>query len=209
MKKRSIIMVSAALAITAFVGVMALGANELGLLGSTKEQPQNSNQQLVALTANTVTNGLQATNLSVTTQPSLNSNVQEIVTQLEPSSYPALVVQKGVPVKWTIIADSKNLNSCNNEIVIPSLGISKPLNLGENVIEFTLNDTGIIPYSCWMGMIDSTIAVVDDINNYDKAEIQAQIEELPQGGGGCSMMGGLFVGSSTNAGGFGGCCGGR
>lgn len=107
-------------------------------------------------------------------------NVQEITTELSSYSFPAIVVQKDIPVKWTITADEYNLNYCNNEIVIDSLNIVKPIKVGTNVIEFTPTENGAIPYSCYMGMINSAILVVDDINNYDKEELEAQLLSIPQ-----------------------------
>lgn len=105
-----------------------------------------------------------AANVPVEAQESAaaeSSGVQEIKTALEPSSYPELTVRKGIPVKWTITADRQSLNFCNNEIVIPAYGISRKLAAGENTIEFTPAEAGVIPYSCWMGMIQSTITVVE------------------------------------------------
>lgn len=187
MKKKSVFILTGVFVVAVLFGVSVLGANELRLFGGTRTQSES-----VANGAN----NLQATLFSA----KVDGNVQEIVTQLEPDCYPAITVQKGVPVKWTMVADSKNLNSCNNEIIIPSLNITKPLVVGENVIEFTPVETGVIPYSCWMGMINSAIVVVDDINNYDKAEVEAQLAEIPQGSGSCGMSGGIMGG--------GGCCGG-
>jgi plastocyanin domain-containing protein len=69
-------------------------------------------------------------------------------------------VQKGVPLK--LIIDGKQLNSCNNAIVIPSLNKQVKLKSGETVVEFTPGDKDI-RYSCWMGMIRGTIKVVDDL----------------------------------------------
>lgn len=122
---------------------------------------------------------------SVALKSKITNNVQEIKIDLAYYSYPAITVQKGIPVKLIINADQKNLNACNNEIIIPNLNISKRLVPGENVIEFTPKETGIIPYSCWMGMINSTIAVVDDIDNFDSTDIQGQINALPSIGGCC------------------------
>lgn len=69
-------------------------------------------------------------------------------------------VKKGIPVKWTIIADQ--LTSCNRGIKIPKLGISYTFNQGETkTFEFTPNETGSIPFTCWMGMISGRIDVVD------------------------------------------------
>ncbi len=86
---------------------------------------------------------------------------QVIYTDLQPSSYPNITVQKGVPVKWIINATEQTLTGCNNEIIIKEYGIKQKLNYGENVIEFTPDETGTFGYSCWMGMIRATITVVE------------------------------------------------
>ena len=36
-----------------------------------------------------------------------------------------------------------------------------PLKPGDNVISFTPDTSGVIAYSCWMGMIRGSITVVD------------------------------------------------
>ncbi len=114
----------------------------------------------------------------------INDNVQTVITEIEPNRYQPIVVEKGKPVKWIIKADEKNLNSCNNAIVIPALGIEKRLVPGENVIEFTPTNEGNIYYSCWMGMISSTIKVVNNINQSDIV-----VEENTGGGGTCCAGG--------------------
>lgn len=150
----------------------------------------------LALVILVTTAGLAQVSAAPGVNAQVNEGIQEITTQLEASNYPALVVQKGVLVKWTIVATSQTLNSCNNEIVIPSLGITKSLKVGDNVIEFTPAETGIIQYSCWMGMINSTIAVVNDINDYSAADVEAQIGALPQGRGG--FCGGSSLNGANN-----------
>jgi sulfite exporter TauE/SafE/copper chaperone CopZ len=62
-----------------------------------------------------------------------------------------LRLKKGVPVRWKIFGDQ--VSSCTNKIIVPSLNISKKINKGENVIEFTPDTVGEIPFSCWMGMV--------------------------------------------------------
>lgn len=113
-------------------------------------------------------------------ESTLVGDTQEIVTILEASSYPTLVVKNGVAVKWVIIATAETLNSCNNEIVIPSLNLSIPLVIGENIIEFTPTESGTFDYSCWMGMIQSSITVVDDLDDYDPSLVQDEINNLSQ-----------------------------
>jgi len=92
-------------------------------------------------------------------------NGKQIVTiTLEPGSYTPIVVQKGIPVKWIIKADKESLNGCNNAITAKEFGIkSVKLNVGDNVIEFTPKNEETFPYTCWMGMIRSSIKVVPDV----------------------------------------------
>ena len=66
-------------------------------------------------------------------------------------------VKKGVPVRWEI--NGVNVSGCSNEVVIPSLNIRKKLDEGLNIIEFTPEKDGTIPFSCGMGMITGSIIV--------------------------------------------------
>lgn len=90
-----------------------------------------------------------------------------------------IVVQKDLPVKW--IVEGQQINSCNNEIIVPSLHIQTKLRQGENSIEFTPGD-GDIRFSCWMGMIQGLIKVVDNLETTDISKLEA----LPAAGGCCS-----------------------
>ncbi|WP_326974596.1 urease accessory protein UreH domain-containing protein [Caproicibacter sp. BJN0012] len=89
---------------------------------------------------------------------------QEITTQLQANSYTPITVQKGIPVKWTIRADAGAINGCNGTVTIPQYNIAKTLQPGDNEINFTPKQTGVITYTCSMGMITSTISVVEDIS---------------------------------------------
>jgi sulfite exporter TauE/SafE len=92
--------------------------------------------------------------------PSGGSEVQMINSTLSGGRYPAITVQVGIPVRWTINAPSGSINGCNNRLIIRAYGIEHQFTPGDNVIEFTPDKTGTVPYSCWMGMIRSTITVV-------------------------------------------------
>jgi sulfite exporter TauE/SafE/copper chaperone CopZ len=95
----------------------------------------------------------------------IENGVQVVTTELEPGRYTPIVVQKGIPVRWTIKTDKGDLNGCNNPITIPRFGIQQRLTAGDNLIaEFTPDTEGTIPYTCWMGMISSYIKVVPDIS---------------------------------------------
>lgn len=88
-----------------------------------------------------------------------NTNLQVIKTTFLDGRYQPITVKKGVPVKWIISISEEDIYGCNETMVIPSYGIEKKLLPGENVIEFTPTETGIISYSCWMNMIRSKITV--------------------------------------------------
>lgn len=66
---------------------------------------------------------------------------------------------RGVPVKWVI--NATKLTSCNNRIVVPALQLEFDLAPGLQTIEFTPKQTGVIPWSCWMGMIRGQFDVVE------------------------------------------------
>lgn len=113
----------------------------------------------VAFTGNSIGSVVASASSTDVTSSTVNGEVQEIQTTLESGSYPVIQVQEGIPVKWTILADASNLNGCNNEIIIPEYNISQKLVVGENVITFTPDESGKFGYSCWMGMIRSSITV--------------------------------------------------
>jgi sulfite exporter TauE/SafE/copper chaperone CopZ len=101
---------------------------------------------------------------SVKNAATINGSEQDITTTLQSGGYTPITVQKGIPVKWTIKATGDTLNGCNETMQIPQYNITKKLQPGDNVITFTPDKEGTIPYSCWMGMIRSTITVVADLS---------------------------------------------
>ncbi len=94
-------------------------------------------------------------------QAVVENGVQVVTTTLESGSYEPITVQAGIPVRWVIKAEKSSINGCNNKIIIPAYGIEKALAVGETIIEFTPTESGTIPFSCWMGMIRSSITVTD------------------------------------------------
>ncbi len=114
----------------------------------------------------------------------IDRQVQVVTSNIDSGRYYPIVVQKGVPVRWIIKARTEDLNGCNNPLTIPSLGITKELSSGKNIIEFTPKQEGKITYTCWMGMISSYIKVVPDLNKISKSEI-SKTEEQGFGGCGC------------------------
>ena len=106
------------------------------------------------------------------------------------------VLKKGVPVHWII--DGKVLNSCNRAIQVPAYGLKFDVKQGEQTIEFTPTEVGTIRWSCWMGMIQGTFIVKDDIDLSNAAAVQKELStvQTPTGGtcggssgGGCGCGG--------------------
>ncbi len=87
------------------------------------------------------------------TQSSEKKDYQIVRMKITSSGYQpnTLYVKKGVWVRWVI--DGSGISGCTNAIQIPSLGIKKNLSRGENVIEFLPEQSGEIPFSCWMSMV--------------------------------------------------------
>lgn len=68
-------------------------------------------------------------------------------------------LKKGVPVKWRIYG--LQITGCNKRIQVAKLGLEFDVKMGPQTIEFTPNETGTIPWSCWMGMLDGRFIVVE------------------------------------------------
>jgi plastocyanin domain-containing protein len=124
----------------------------------------------------------------------IQGDVQVVTSGLSSGRYDPIIVQKGIPVKWTIKAEQGDINGCNNGIVIQKYSIQKTLEVGDNVIEFTPTESGTVPFSCWMGMIRSKITVVDDLNNVDSSTIADAGDVPTTSGGGCCAGGGGYGG---------------
>ena len=69
-------------------------------------------------------------------------------------------LRQGIPVRWEI--NAVELNECNKEIVIPQYGMKIPLKEGQQTIKFTPKEAGVVPWSCWMGMIPGSFIVVEN-----------------------------------------------
>ncbi|ATW28044.1 heavy metal transporter [Candidatus Formimonas warabiya] len=144
-----------------------------------------------------VNRGLNLSGLSVSLASSgtgniaqITGDVQVVTTKMESGQYTPIIVQKGIPVKWTIKADSSDLNGCNNPLTIPEFNIEKKLVPGDNIIEFTPEKEGDIVYTCWMGMISSKITVVPDVTQVSEKDLPSADPYSAGGsGGGCCAAG--------------------
>jgi uncharacterized protein len=132
---------------------------------------------------------------------------QEVRTTVESGTYHPFVVQAGVPVRWTVSVKADELNGCNNPVTVPQYGIKKQLVPGDNLIEFTPTQSGTITYTCWMGMITSTIRVVDNLAKIppkDLSDTPAASAAPPAGAGAAGSVASAF---EPGGNGGGGCCG--
>ncbi len=106
----------------------------------------------------------------------IEDGVQIVESTLSSGRYPAITVQANTPVKWTITAPDGSINGCNYKVLIPEYNISYEFQPGENMIEFTPTKTGKVAYSCWMGMIRSSITVVDSTEDIDNSSNNTDAE---------------------------------
>lgn len=68
-------------------------------------------------------------------------------------------LKKGVPVRWEIEASTDR--TCASALIVPDYKIREFLKPGKNVIEFTPDKTGLIPFSCSMRMYTGKFNVIE------------------------------------------------
>jgi len=134
---------------------------------------------------NTGTSNSQSDNIAVQKE-----GYQEIRMTVENNGWTPdkFILKKGVPVHWII--NGVEVLSCNGGIQVPKYNLKFEILQGEQTINFTPTESGVVPWSCWMGMIPGTFVVVDDINSADTAKI-AETTPTPKtnsGMAGCQMM---------------------
>ncbi len=113
----------------------------------------------------------------------VSGDVQEITSVFSSGSYVPITVKEGIPVVWTIRISEKDINGCNNPVIIPAYGIEKKLIPGDNVIEFVPSEAGVFAYSCWMSMIRSSITVTGTEEQMDADAAPTLVPELPDDSG--------------------------
>ena len=88
------------------------------------------------------------------------------------------VVRRGIPVKWVI--NGKQVTSCNHRIIVPSLNLEFDVKKGLQTIEFTPTKAGVIPWSCWMGMLHGDFEVIEPPAAPAQPEIAANAPAQPE-----------------------------
>ena len=111
----------------------------------------------------------------------VDGNVQYVTSSLTKFGYDPILVQQGIPVKWTLRASTDELTSNNNSIVIPEYGIKVDLVAGDNLIEFTPDKAGTYVFHSWMDMLYSYISVADEKGNVPEVD-WSSLPKLPDEG---------------------------
>jgi plastocyanin domain-containing protein len=103
-----------------------------------------------------------------------------------------IFIKKDIPVRWII--NVKQMSGCTDEIILLEYNIKKPLQYGENIIEFTPDRLGDIKFSCWMQMVWGKFVVTQEEVSPSQKQLELEETDLPQGtckgggscGGGCA-----------------------
>jgi sulfite exporter TauE/SafE/plastocyanin domain-containing protein/copper chaperone CopZ len=179
------------LGVVTFARAASLAGIALPSMPAISSGAARANATLVSDTAGSARGPLAAT---------VSGDTQSITTVFTSSSYLPFVVKAGVPLKWTIRISAEDLNGCNNAIAVPEYGIQKKLKPGDNLVEFTPRKEGVIAYSCWMGMIRSSITVVSDLGSADQGtRLSDRIGQGPALGNAQGSLGGCCSGASNPA----------
>lgn len=150
--------------------VLLMGAAAEWLKKSWKRRMlQFGSALLVLMGLHTLMNNLALSGVGLSPAPGgqetvaavVSEDVQYVTTELHSNGFDSIRVQAGMPVVWTIHADAQSLNGCNNEVVVPAFGIQAKLGEGDTQLVFTPTEPGTYLYSCWMGMLKSTIVVTE------------------------------------------------
>ena len=104
------------------------------------------------------TSGTTELNMAVVSE---KGDIQYVESNLDFGSYPEITVYSGIPVKWTIHVPEEVINGCNYKMILRTYGITHEFTAGDNVIEFTPDESSVVQYTCWMGMIYGKINIID------------------------------------------------
>jgi plastocyanin domain-containing protein len=89
----------------------------------------------------------------------LNSGYQDINMNVTVSGWQPnyFVLKRGIPVRWNI--NGIQITGCNGGIVVPAYGLNFKIKQGMQIINFTPTETGVVPWSCWMNMINGKFLI--------------------------------------------------
>jgi hypothetical protein len=92
-----------------------------------------------------------------------DDGVQRVTAKLNIIAYPSIIVQRGIPVEFTLSAAPDSIDECNEWILFPDYGIERRLALGDNVLRFTPEESGVFQIVCGLGIMKSSITVVESL----------------------------------------------
>ena len=95
----------------------------------------------------------------------IKGDYQVVKFDLPYSGYEDIIVQEEIPLKIIINVKGGYLTGCNKSLIFKDFNVTKDLDFGENIIEFTPKEVGTYTYTCWMNMIKNKIVVVKDIKD--------------------------------------------
>lgn len=97
----------------------------------------------------------------------ISDEVQEIRMTESDGGYTPNVfhIKPNTKTKWII--NATNPYSCASQLTAPSIGVTKQLEQGENIIEFISPASGTIKFSCSMGMYTGKI-IIDSVQSDTK-----------------------------------------
>ncbi|MCB9805300.1 cupredoxin domain-containing protein [Candidatus Peribacteria bacterium] len=122
---------------------------------------------------------------------------EEIRMTQDDSGYSPNIINVKPNSKIRLIVDAKSPYSCSSTIVIPSVGVSKRLVAGENIIEFVSPSSGEVRFSCSMGMYTGKFVVSDSGSS---VSANTNVQNQNPGTSGSSARGGGNEKQSTNNG---------
>lgn len=186
--------IGAVLVVVLGLAMLSQGGNLSGLFYSGMSWDTAGKQQTYAASVENETKVQETapnTNGSGTNDSgaTVEDRVQVIESTLTGGRYPNITVTAGIPVRWIIHVPKGALNGCNYRMQINVYGIVHTFSEGENIIEFIPEQTGTIPYTCWMGMIRGTIFVTDGTGETQEAS-DGQTDINGSGGFGMGCCGG-------------------
>ncbi|OGK19606.1 hypothetical protein A2779_03680 [Candidatus Roizmanbacteria bacterium RIFCSPHIGHO2_01_FULL_40_98] len=132
-------MFAKAMGVLIFMIGLSYASNTLSLYGVDINPAQTFSPKVNVL----VKDGVQVASMSVNARG------------YSPNSF---TVKKNVPVRW--IVKGEDVLGCQGSLQAPALGLRKTLTTGENIIEFTPKETGLIAFSCSMGMFRGNFLVI-------------------------------------------------
>jgi hypothetical protein len=111
-----------------------------------------------------------------------DGGVQRVRANLNIVAYPSIIVQRGIPVEFTLSAVPDSIDECNEWILFPDYGIERRLVPGDNVLRFTPGESGVFQFVCGLGRMKSSVTVVESLGfpAVNNGPPDTSVSEAPQ-----------------------------